>query len=871
MAAKRSTTPSSLRPFVEHAALLMLLALIPLRAVIGETHTFEVARGLRTLDAPAGASPATTFAINALIFAVTGLVLVLRQWSGEGYRRTGAEWGAAILAVAMCISTWRAGQKHLAIIGSIDFLGFIAYFIALSQLLRRPWQVRLALTVILTTGAVMITKCAYQRFVELPETVQYYNEHKAELISQNQSNPGFIYDYEQRLKGGSMTGFFSHPNVLASYLILIILTAFGVARSRLSKTNQSRDCVFPSRDRQGAGSTDSSPRQDRSSAIGVSMASAIIPILIAIAGVITLAGAQSKGAAAALGIALVAWIIGERLSTTFRNRPRLAVGATWACLFAIAVALPVTLQIKPDSLGRSMLFRHFYWRASAAMIHDQGPWGVGAGNFGRFFTRYKDVECPEDVEDPHSWVVRAATEWGVLGLVGLVAVLVGISRRIANQSEHKAQVEESHGRPLWHVDKAPVLGQTLPDPSGAGVPTRRTNAKSGHGGPLHSSSDTWLELPEGSLHTSSIILSSAAIGLIVFAGWFTILLDAPPPYIVLTLFIPAVAWFIAFFLTAYEPASGKSISDAPLGPMLAALSAGLLGFTIHSGIDLAMFTGGAATTFFALLAIASRVRCADQYVATAPPVCAKPTTPGVGLLIASCSIAWCMSGPRLLRSHFAAQGLNLARAPSQQSTLDVRGLPLCTGNYANVASFYEDDATAIEEMLDILAPRVTQSNHFDYALSEAHVFERRDPHNALVHHYRAILYARRSELALQLAAQDSPAAMSQASRLGPQVSSLKPQDSSDLDLAIGCAREALAAHPTSPQRHMFVADLLERRASVSDSPADRMRFNADAASELQTALDLEARRIYVSPLHRMTKEMRDGLEKRIARLRSETK
>lgn len=801
MAGRREKAESSFRPFVEHAALLVLLALIPLRAVIGETHTFEVARSLRTLDAPSGASPATTFAINELIFAVTGVVLVLRQWSGEGYRRTGAEWGAAILAVAMCISTWRAGQKHLAIIGSVDFLGFIAYFVALSQLLRRPWQVRLALTVILTTGAVMITKCAYQRFVEHPETLQYYMEHKAELISQNQSNPGFIYDYEQRLKGGSTTGFFSHPNVLASYLILVILTGLGVARARIANG---------------------------------SWLSAISPALIAMAGSATLIGAQSKGAAAALGIALIAWIVGERLRNFFRARPGRAVGAAWASILAVAVALTLTLQVKPDALGLSMLYRHFYWRASAAMIHDQGPWGVGAGNFGRFFTRYKDVECPEDVEDPHSWVVRAATEWGVLGLVGLIAVLVGISRRIAKNAKSDGVAQAN----------------SLYEPTSA-------------------SKEIGLELPEGSLHTSSIILSSAVIGLLFFAGWFTTLFDAPPPYIVITLLIPAVTWFIAYFLVAYEPAAGKSFSDAPLGPLLAALSAGLLGFVIHSGIDLAMFTGGAATTFFAVLAVSrSNCDCRDeQFVGErifGLRAMMKMPDGVIGLWVLcclGCTRCWLPS----LQSYFVNRWLREARAISTQPTMDVRNFPLCTGYYANVASAYPNDATAYEEMLDVLASSPRQPNLIQYALSETDALEKRDPHNALVYHYRAILYAQRYELATRASS------TTQDPGRGSAAVELKTQALSDLDLAIGCAREALAAHPTSPQRHMFVADLLERRAAASDSPADRVRFNTDAASELQTALDLDSRRIYVSPLHRMTKEMREGLGKRIARLRGESK
>ena len=56
-------------------------------------------------------------------------------------------------------------------------------------------------------------------------------------------------------------------------------------------------------------------------------------------------------------------------------------------------------------------------------MREHGLWGVGASNFGRHFTHYKPVECPEDVQDPHSWIVRAATEWGWLGLISPALML----------------------------------------------------------------------------------------------------------------------------------------------------------------------------------------------------------------------------------------------------------------------------------------------------------------------------------------------------------------------------------------------------------------------------------------------------------------
>ena len=123
---------------IERAALLVLLAMIPLRAVLAETHSFESPRILRGLDTPPTAQPATTFLFVAAIVAVFVVVACTRWWSGAGrYRWTGAECGAVLLLAAGGVATVCAGQKHLALIGTLDFIGLILYMIALRQVLSR--------------------------------------------------------------------------------------------------------------------------------------------------------------------------------------------------------------------------------------------------------------------------------------------------------------------------------------------------------------------------------------------------------------------------------------------------------------------------------------------------------------------------------------------------------------------------------------------------------------------------------------------------------------------------------------------------------------------------------------------------------------
>jgi tetratricopeptide (TPR) repeat protein len=164
--------------------------------------------------------------------------------------------------------------------------------------------------------------------------------------------------------------------------------------------------------------------------------------------------------------------------------------------------------------------------------------------------------------------------------------------------------------------------------------------------------------------------------------------------------------------------------------------------------------------------------------------------------------------------------------------------------YDQVAEvIYGRDATAIDEQIESLLQAIQGLGDADYVLGLVDELAARDPKNALIPQYRAILYSRRAELT---------------------DSSIRTQD---FDKAVAAARAAIEAYPTNPSRHLFLADLLEKRAANSENAADRKQFNSAAAVELQTALDLESKRIYVSPLHRIDEARRRGLKKRIEHLK----
>ena len=780
-----TTTPvavGAVRParvWIDRVCLLVLLALIPLRTVVAETHTFELARLMRHLRAPVGAQPATTLLIVGLIFAVAAVVGFSRSFSGRRwYRWTGAELGVGLLVAAGILSTIRAGQKHLALVGVLDFLGAVVYLLTLRQLLTRPWQMRLTLAVILTTGAMVVTKCAYQHWIELPQTIRYYEEYKADFVEGDglanlgAESSGLRHDYEKRLRAGTVTGYYGHPNILGSHLILFIMSAVAVISARVRRRRLSWTLAAP--------------------------------ILIVVGSGVAMAATQSKGAMAACGIAALLWLIATALGRMLAARPRLVVIGLWGgALCATAVFIAV-LNAKPQVAGRSILFRHMYWQGAWDMMADRGLLGVGADNFGRHFTRYKPADCPEEVKSPHSWAVRLATEWGVVGLAGFVALLLGVSLKFASTTRDAA-----------HSAEPPGLATGPP---------------------------------------GSIVLWMAGLGAAFLLWWLGILGGTDVGFIASTLLVAAMPWVIVFVTAGAESTTSTRFFDDELGPLLPALCAGLIGFLVHTGIDLALFSGGPATTFFALVAVVLASRQFDlrgavgdgvshrlETGATAETGAAvrdgkglKMAAPvvlgvGVGIALVAYGIGVVRPAARL------AAHLEVARTSESPDPWEAYGASEGGRAYRAGADCNTLDATALEEWIEELIPRVQTTEHVDRAMALAAELQRRDPNNAIGDNDLCALYLQRFELA---------------------------HDRSDQRRSIEAYRRFVAAYPTSPDRRVYLANLLEGFASATGDTAARTA----AAEELQTALDLDAQRIYVSTPNRLSAAEVQQIKMRIRRL-----
>jgi hypothetical protein len=286
--------------------------------------------------------------------------------------------------------------------------------------------------------------------------------------------------------------------------------------------------------------------------------------------------------------------------------------------------------------------------------------------------------------------------------------------------------------------------------------------------------------------------------------------------------------------------------------MLSAICAGLIGFLLHTGIDLAMFRPGAATTFFAMMAIALAVKdCAarpeDLRPATSrtrPTPAERAGTTGGFLHRGTCVTlaATGMIGILLMVVFLVvpaarlAGHLQVARLNTQPSSWEQYTRSPQYRAYVEATGCYSLDGTAIEELADQLTPRTESVAQVDSVIERVEEFQRRDPTNAIAWHHLATLHYRRFMLGA-----------------GP----------ADLERSIACLRSAVAAYPTAPTKRLMLANLLKELSGVTGDQATR----ESAARELQSTLDLDARRIYVSKPHRFTDRMREEVEARIKRLR----
>ncbi len=396
-----------MRRRLEGACFLVLAAVVGLRPLILERYDSAVHDLTRALEVVSDPSPVWPLVLDFVILLVAAL-----WWSfgsshrRRGYVRSGLEWGLPFLVIGVVVSSAFAGNKRLAANGAADWLCCLLLAVMLVQMLNRAWRVRLLVSVILASGAAQAVECIHQVALVFPETEAMYRENREELWSRQgvALDSAHVEMFEARMASREAFGYLAHSNVTGAHLAMCVALAVGVVVSV----------------------TGSRPR---------TVGRYVGPVALTVLLVAALVATRSRGAMLACAIVVV--LAGGRFvyaQLIDRNKARI-FRCAWMVAAVVLLAV-VGHGLYHGSLpGRSLDFRWNYWTASAHMFGEHALTGVGSGNFGRHYLSHKTIDSPEEVQTPHNFLVSAAVDWGVPGLLAMGLFLWFGSRRIFVECE----------------------------------------------------------------------------------------------------------------------------------------------------------------------------------------------------------------------------------------------------------------------------------------------------------------------------------------------------------------------------------------------------------------------------------------------------
>ena len=533
---------------IETLAFFVLVAIVILRPLVAESYDPAGSPMTEALAGVSDPSPLRTLGFDVLILiSACGWLLSRAVGAARRYHWTGLELGTVLVALAAVISCAVAGNKRLAINASIDWLCYPILTITLVQLMGTPWHRRLLLAGLLASAGVQATQCIDQYFLGFGDTVTQYQTMKEEFWAKQgiDLDSDHVELFEQRMLAREASGSLPHSNIAGSYLIVCGLAALGVTlvRWKLARDGLERACAF-----------------------GCTVATAVILG----AAILT----KSLGALLAGAGGLAAWPVLHSLRARIRSHPRSALAIGWTGAL-VALSAFVAYGLHHGSLPHmSLSFRWGYWLGSADLIADHAFTGVGRENFGRDYLQYKVIGSPEEVANPHNLFVQAAADWGVVGLVGILTMMIGVSRAL--------------NRPA--LEPLPEVG---PSRSSAG-PSRR---------PMR--------------HYSGI-LWTVALALVVTLGRLPLLGTSDPSFLYYTTVSTGLVWIAAYVFLATRWVDAPEGAVSSTTTIATGIAVGLFTFVLHDMINFAMFVPATATTFFALLGICIAYRAPVEAPTEAP-------------------------------------------------------------------------------------------------------------------------------------------------------------------------------------------------------------------------------------------------------------
>ena len=523
---------------LQRAAGVVLLCIVVGRAFVGElpfrTSLLDLQPAPVTQDDPtapavrADRGELARVSFACLLLADGAMWLVGGALARRLVVREGALLGLiGVFAVLSLASVFVASDKRSAMDVWVEQLAMMAgCFLAVQCLSDRRGLV-LTAGALAAVGAVLAAKGVHQVLVEIPETVAYWKAYGqgSHLVGEAGRRA-----FEARVRATTPTGFWGLSNPLASLLIVCLPAAAGLAAD---KWRRARD------DRRGWKKTRAKGEVHGPTLAAV--ATGALAVAVAAALVLT----RSRGGIAAGALVLIAWAVVMRWRVGLIAHRGAAVAAV-VIVFLLGCAGVVGYGVWKDRLpGKSMTFRWHYWTAAARIVEEQPTLGVGPGNFGPVYLRYRRMGAEEAVKLPHNVVAEAASQYGIPGglayLAVVAVVLVGMCR-----------------------------------PAKTDAPSLEAPARGG---------GAW----------------RVAIGLAVAAGVSRWLFSEAGAYPILLVFdgiVPAVLLAAAMCVAVWGGGMRRERGGLPATAVRVGLACGVVGMFLHSWVEFSLFMAGTATAFW---------------------------------------------------------------------------------------------------------------------------------------------------------------------------------------------------------------------------------------------------------------------------------
>ena len=520
---------------------------------------------LRTTFTEGPATQSITFAANLgdslySLSVSTVLIMAFVMWIVWNfcsrsfiYRRTGMEIGLGIFCVSAFVAGLAAADKRLAMTDITVFLAPALTAFLLVQILDSHSKIKLMLAVIAALGVISVYQCAEQFFVSNQMMIEQYEQDPQSLLDPMDIKPGSFkqFLFEHRLYSKGVRGFFTTRNSAGSFALMALFAAIALFVDKFKNRR-----------------SDTSGLQYL---LGCGLGVAVI--------LFSLGLTRSKGAMIGLFFAGAAFFMFLLFGNWLKAHKRAILAA--CLLLGIAGGWAVaSYGLNHGRLpgGGSMLVRWQYWHASAKMYADHPLTGVGPGNFGDYYPHYKPAAALESVADPHNFPLSILTQYGPLGLLGFLVMLVVPLWRMITPTSDPPYIEINRLRPTFRTQAIIFM---------IAVSTALLLIRP-------------ILMPEMLAETLDVII-----------------------YIMVTMHIaPAAVFIIAFVLFAGPLLKTRdSKSEIRSTNTAVAVFCAVLGVAIHNLFDFAIFEPGILTTFWALIACLIAI---DSHTKSRPLLVLRP-------------------------------------------------------------------------------------------------------------------------------------------------------------------------------------------------------------------------------------------------------